>query len=68
MTTARARAALLLDQEWADIHPDPSPVHDPALAARAAAEDLAAKGRHVHLVSGDVTCLNHRVCVPLPGV
>ncbi|NUP19039.1 MAG: hypothetical protein HOZ81_23700 [Streptomyces sp.] len=68
MPTALELAAAQLDPEWADAHPAPNAVPDPALAARTAAEALALEGAQVHLVASDVQCLNHRDCVPLPGV
>ncbi|MEV7584419.1 hypothetical protein [Streptomyces erythrochromogenes] len=62
--------ALELGPEWADdAHPVPYAAPDPVPAARRAADALAAEGKHVHLVSNhQVECLNHRNCVPLPGI
>ncbi|WKV74248.1 hypothetical protein AW27_026475 [Streptomyces sp. PCS3-D2] len=69
MTLHAAPTAPDLHEAWADTAPVPFGSPAPVPPARTAAEDLAAKGRHVHLVSGDeVECLNHRGCVPLPGI
>lgn len=68
MTIYLASPAPDLDEEWATAAPVPLGGPAPVPPAVAAAEALAAEGRHVHLVSSDVQCLNHRDCRPLPGV
>lgn len=67
MTIDLASAALDLDEEWDDDAPFAAAPVPAALAALAAAEALAAEGRHVHLVASDVQCLTHASCTAVPG-